>query len=511
MKKYIGFLIIALLIAWLILRPILPTGAWYPMHDRTHPERIALMQSTMLNGQFPPIWADTINGGYGYPLFHFYAPLFHLFTSLIGFNFYLPLPTTALKITLIVATLTGVMGIMLFSRRWGRVAATVSAFAFAMSPFMAIELYVRGAFSEYLSLCLLPWVFLATESLSSRSKIALAGVSIALFVLSHNLIPVLALPMVLIWMLYHNKGQAHRVAWTILLSIGLTTWFTLPLIFERQFVRADKIARNTNYALHFVEPWQLWNSTWGFGGSTLGIEDGMSFKLGKLQIILGITGLLLAFIKKKKSLILIGGFLMFALYLATPYAKVVWDALPTLQLVQFPWRSLGIVVVLLSLLAGFAVSRLPSRPLRVLLAMIVIVTLWKLGGQYFKPQEITTSPMDKVEQFSSDQISDIAPVIPEYMPVWFTGKGGVLPNEAAVDETGDRLLIGQAYYPTWKAYVNGQQVELQPDKNGLVSIDLPIEDHVLELKPSHTNLEYVAYTLTLLSVGYTVGLLKERG
>lgn len=531
---------LALTLSLLILRPVLGSGVWYPMHDSTHPARVILMQWTMLAGQFPPIWADTINGGYGYPLFHFYAPLFHLFTSLIGFHAFMPIPTTALKITLGLTTIIGAMGIMMLARRWGRSAAIVAAVAFTTSPFIALELYVRGAFSEYLSLSILPWVLLSTESLSSWRKVTLAASSIALFVLSHNLVPILALPMIIVWMMYHNRRQYSRVAWTIMLAVGLSAWFTLPLVFERHFTRADEIARTTEYALHFIEPWQLWNSTWGFGGSTVGVEDGMSFKLGKLQIILGVLGVVAGLIKKRASLTIISAFLAISVYLATPYAKIVWDTIPLLQLVQFPWRTLGIVVLLLALLGGFAVSRVPTKPLRTLVTVVLIAGFWYLGAQYFAPQAIITSRLDNREEFTSDEMPDIAAVVPEYLPIWlqrdklmeqytvspdifweservmsrdrddvegWTPEGYVY--EFINDGDPSWITLGLAYYPTWEARIDGQKVIVKPDELGLVSVELPQGTHAVSLTQSHTPLQKLSYALTLASIVFAIYLWRR--
>src|SRR5439155_25706512 len=48
--------------------------------------RVAEFKSSLVNGQFPPYWGNNLYGGYGSPIFLFYAALF-LFVSTICFVF----------------------------------------------------------------------------------------------------------------------------------------------------------------------------------------------------------------------------------------------------------------------------------------------------------------------------------------------------------------------------------------------------------------------------------------
>jgi len=450
------------------------------MHDSTSVARVFLMKNTLMNGQIPPIWAEGINGGLGYPLFHFYAPLFHTIATLLSF----PLSpiTLALKLTLFLSAFTGIFGSMYFAKRWGRLAAIVAGVAFALAPYGAVNLYVRGAFAEYLSLALLPWVFVLTEKITSIRKMIIAGVFLSLFVLSHNLIPLLALPMILVWMLLQNKSNFKLVVGAIVISVALSAWFILPLMVERGFTQADAVARTTDYAQHFVEPWQLWNSTWGFGGSALGVEDGMSFKLGKAQIILGTIGVLLAFLHKRKSLIILSLFLLISVFLTTSLSQFIWDHLGVLQIIQFPWRNLGIITFFLSIFSGFAISRVPNKVFRLVGTCLIILMLFLTNYQYFAPQ--STFP-------ATDNISDIASVVPEYLPVWLSR-----PNPPIEGST----ILPYAYYPTWEVKLDGETVNTYPSIEGKLAFDNPTHSSNFSFHQSHTNLEKIASIISLVAL-----------
>lgn len=469
------YLLIALSLAILILWPLHSPSTWYPMHDSTHLTRLSLLTETINSGQFPPIWAEGINQGYGYPLFHFYAPLFHLLSYLIhslGFNL-----VVSLKLALLLSSFLGAWGML----KW---AGVVGAVAFILSPYTALNLYVRGAYSEYLALMLLPWVFLSLERLTTRKQVIVASFILSLFFLSHNLVPILATPLILVWTLFHHRSHVKKLFLTGLLTFGLTAWFLLPVLFERGFTLTDVIAKTTDYSLHFVRPAQIWNSVWGFGGSAPGVEDGLSFKLGKLQLLLAAIGLLIALKKRALSGLLIAGSVLFYLCLATPLSRPLWDKLPVLQMVQFPWRSLGVASVLLSWLAGYAVGNIRPRFLRLLTSIFLIGVLLALNLKYFTPQTLIDPPSPE---------RDIAPVVPEYMPRWMATPPH---SPAGVNE--------RAYYPTWKVLVDGHRVPTSVNESGILVYPNPTNSQNIELIQSHTPLQKFAYTLTIITIILTL-------
>lgn len=463
-----------ILIAYLIFRPIM-SDVWYPMHDSTHLTRLALLTDTINSGQFPPIWAEEINGGYGYPLFHFYAPLFHLVSyaiHMLGFSL-----VASLKLTLFFSFLIGAWGML----KW---AGVVGSVAFILSPYGALNLYVRGAYSEYLALMLLSWVFISLKRLTTNKQVIFAAISLSLFFLSHNLVPLLATPFILIWSILNNKSHLKNLLITAFLAFGLTAWFLLPVLFERSFTMTDAVAKTTNYALHFVNPAQIWNSVWGYGGSAPGVEDGMSFKLGKLQLLLAGIGMIMAIKKRSRTGILITLSTLFYLCLATPLSRFLWDNLPVLQMVQFPWRSLGVVSVLMAWLVGYGMSNIHFRPLRLGLAVLIITALFALNLKYFVPQTLIVPP---------NPARDIASVIPEYMPRW-------MPTPP-LSPAGP---LERAYYPTWKVLVDGQSVPTSANESGILIYENPTNSQNVQLIQSHTPLEKFAYALTLFTILLTI-------
>lgn len=502
MSKFFTSIVLVLLVT-LISRPLF-SSLFFPVHDATHLTRIALMRESIDSGQFPPLWADRANNGYGYPLFHFYAPLFHLAATSLS---YLTFGNTllALKLTLLLSSLLGAAGLYLLARRQTSVQSRLPAYlattAFLFSPYLAVNLYVRGAFSEYLALMLLPWLFLTWLRLSTPKSKLVAALVLAAFVLSHNLIPMLVLPLWFLWLIITQRQQLPSLILPLTLAFGLSAWFTLPLLFERNFTLAEEIAQTTDYQLHFVEPWQIWNSTWGFGGSAPGVEDGMSFKLGKLQLILAGLSTLLLLIGRRFARLVWALMTLFFLYLATPAATWLWQTLPLLPLVQFPWRALGPAAFALALLAAFALASLRFAPLRFLLGWSLVVALITLNLKYFAVNRY---------ELTRDNL-DVVAVVPEYRPRWLTSLPSTEAKSLPATVTGPATLeLERAYYPTWRATLGQEPVTLRPSAKGLLELDIPAGEHSLTLWHSRTTLEYLGYLLTLLSLGYTLVIFLRR-
>lgn len=483
-----GTLIFFAIVAWLLLRPILG-DVWYPTHDTTHIARLYLMESTIRGGQFPPIWSDVLNGGLGYPLFHFYAPLFYYLSLLL--KLFVGSYFVAIKTTLFLSLLAGMWGMYLLVKNWaGRASAVISAISFGTLPYVALNLYVRGAYAELLSVSLLPWLFYAWQKLSTRSQIIAGSTVTALFILSHNLIPLITLPFLLVWILYHHWPKLTSVFIPIILTLLLSAFYVLPLAFERNFVQAEAVARTTRYDHHFVYPTQLWNSTWGFGGSGVGVEDGMSFKVGKLHLLLAVLSTLILLVAKSRQrprVILLAGSALAAAFMATPFAEPIWDQLSLLQVVQFPWRYLAVLGFFVSALSGLFLSQIRPPIIRHVAMLITIFVLFYLNLKLFAPQ--TTFTPDLSSYTSSSYLSTISSIVPEYLPRWMS-------RESALNTP----LGSKAYYPTWIVKVDGSPVSTWPSDEGLLMFDNPGGSSSVDYIQSHTPLEKIGFWISSLTI-----------
>ena len=488
MRKVIfGFFIF---ITFLLFRPIF-NNLWYPMHDATHVSRAYLLEKTLLSGQIPAIWASELNDGAGYPLFHFYAPLTYylaLFGKLLTGSYF-----TGLKLVLVLALLLGMSGMYLLVRKWGRPAGLIASLSYAFLPYAAVNLYVRGAFAEYLAMGLLPWVFYCWVDLSSKRKQVLATMITSLFLLSHNLIPLIAAPFLLVWIILNRPKNLQTLMMPVFATLLLSSFYLVPLLFERTFVQADSIARTTDYSLHFVSPSQLWNSTWGYGGSTLGIEDGMSFKVGKVQLILATLGSILVVIRLKRKELFYLFAALISLFMTTSYSHILWSQISLLSIVQFPWRYLVLSGFFVSILAGYSVTLISSKSIQNILSLLVIQSILFFNLKYFMPA--TTFKANLNDYISSSYLANIPRIIPEYSPVWTA-----LQNQPVENIVVTKYL----YYPTWVVKVEGKGVDTFPSADGYLAYHQVSDSSQVTIYQSHTFLENISLIISVFALIYLI-------
>ena len=81
-----------------------------------------------------------------------------------------------------------------------------------------------------------------------------------------------------------NRKNIVLIILSFILGIGLSSFYLLPAIFEQQFINIDNLrSGNFDFHKHFVYPQQLITYVWGYGGSTQGLNDNMSFQVGLIQ------------------------------------------------------------------------------------------------------------------------------------------------------------------------------------------------------------------------------------
>lgn len=509
--------LIILLIVGLSILPFFKAGL-FDVHDPTSAFRLYTLVETLKSGQFPAAWSNLLNFGYGYPIHLFYAPLFTYLGTL-----FVPLTGSyeiAVKISLFVASLVGTVGIYKLLRSYGTYPAILGAVAFTYLPYRASALYVRGSYAEFLAMSLLPWViYYWTKPQNSKKTILLTSVVTALFTLSHNTLPVLVAPIILLMIIMFQTKYLKGSALSLLATFGLSAWFVLPIIFERSFVQVETVARLTDYRDHFLSLSQLWFSPWGYGGSTKGVEgDHMSFMIGKGQVILSLLGVTFLIVKKMwKYLALFGVILALSIFLSLPQSLTLWQVFPILSVMQFPWRSLALIGVGVSALSGLSLLFLPQK-LRLIACVALSIILIYTNVRYFHPQEYRSYTLNILSSpINLDPL--VRDKIPEYLPAWMPTalprkddgltrtSTKVYGNFMTTSET--KLVINTAFMPQWEMQINGISQPIEPSEEGLVrtQADVPSGEQQIELVWHRTMVEQIGIWISGLAILSVIGLL----
>ena len=512
---------------------------YFPMHDDIQGMRLYEMGKCFFDGQIPCRWVPDMGLGYGYPQFNYYAPL----------PYYLVVPFVLLgasvletiKLSFIVSAIGSSVGMYLLgSYFWGKRGGVLSSLFYVYAPYRALNMYVRGALGELWGMMFLPFVFYFALKVMERKKYILPlSLSVAGLLLSHNITTIVVLPFFVVFVLFSKKFRLRNFVNLGLAGfwgLGLSAFFVLPAFFEKQYVHVETILQGYfNYLAHFLSLNQVFLSTfWGYGVSLLGPLDGMSFAVGILHWTIPIlTILILVYlkkIKKAKEVALFFILALLALFLTHNKSVFIWDSIPFLAYVQFPWRFLAIGTFFLALCAGALVYALPNtRNKRNILILSMFLVLILFYGSFFKPQRwIDISDAEKFsgESWTQQQtisIFDYLPIYANYPPSSralsqpeilsvggeVSGQKGTNWQDWKVNLDGNgHIRLQQFDFPGWEVRVDGEIVSIDNDNEfGLITISVPAGEHEVKARLRDTNLRrfanlFSASSLVLIPVFY---------
>ncbi len=377
------------LVVALALPALIPTlmPGWFEGHDDLHIYRLIEYDRALRDGQVPPRWFPDISAGYGNPHPIYYAPLFYLTAEtfhLAGLDVIL-----SLKAAIVVFTLVAAVFMFFYARSFfGTPAAVVAAAAYTYAPYRMLDLYVREAFSECTVFAFLPALLLAWHNLrarGSRRDVICGALAMAAMSTSHTITTMLVPPLLVAYALLlsvRGRGPAGarrwrwlgRAALSAVVGCAIAGFFLVPAFLERNEINLTTYtSQYLQYHKHFVYPIQLLWWPWGFGMSLEGLKDQMSFRMG-LGLIAGGIAAVLALPRLRRRDRVAAAHVMFflgvtvvAIFLMLPISALVWDLLPPMKFVQFPWRFLMLTALSTSFLSGaafFALATSPPAPAR---------------------------------------------------------------------------------------------------------------------------------------------------
>jgi hypothetical protein len=545
----------------LALHPLL-RGRLVFAHDALeYPPRLAQMLRVLADGHLPPVWAPDLGAGHGQPLFEFAPPLLYLLAAPLhaaGASL-----ANALQLTLLAAFLAGAMAIYRVGRGSGaaRGAAVAVAGAGLFAPYLALDVVVRGAFAEALALALAPVGLLALLRLVARPtarRVAAAAVALALLPLAHFpaallLYPALGLCALAVALASGGlrtlddatagsaAGSVRTRAVALAALAGayaaallLAAFSWLPALLEKEHVKIDLLRADfLHWRLHLVEPWQLLWSRWGYGLSVAGSGDGMSFMVGPLHLVFAALGLAIVLRRGGRServlavtaaAVALGG-----AWLATTAAAPLWERLPLLQYLAFPWRALLLPALLLPLLALPLWRRLPRFPLVAMLAALVALNLphtvpkrfYEYSDSRFAPANVARNGIRTTtrEEYEPRQVAQRPP----WSPWRLRGLDAAIvarPLEQLSHRRRWHVVAAQAtrveaalfWFPGWEARVDGHRVPLAVVRGrGTIGLALPAGEHEVELALRPTAVRRAGLLASLTGATLALALLALPG
>jgi len=518
-------------------------------------------------GVFPVRWMPDAAYGFGYPFFSYYAALPYYLTAglhLIGLDI-----LSAIKLTQTLFFAAAALAMYGWARRVldSRAGGWLAASAYTLAPFHLINVYVRGdSLSEFAAFAFYPLILWGLDYLAARptlrrtlpSALAYAGL-----ILTHNVSALIFTPFILLYALlyilrltFHSSQRPSRSLLFILpLLIGLllSTWFWVPALAEMDYVQLT--AQTSGYffygghfrGLDLVQRGVIFDYV-------ISPDSPSPFAMGLVQALFALLGILVIIVRQARHVptctlraarsalharhctLATLGFLL-STWLITPLSHPLWDHVPLLPMIQFPWRFLSVQALFVALLTGAVVTPLRRRrKIQVAVGVFVAVLLGVASLAGLRPEylpiaadEVTVERLHLYELLTGNVGSTIRY---EYLPRWvqprpYTGPAlfdpGASPQaipldgglvrakritreptrrtwQVEVDATDVEIAFPLYYWPGWRAKVDGEPVEVRPHPDsGYLTLNVPAGTHLIELWLGRTPLQLGAELASLIA------------
>ncbi len=546
MKRLLIYFFLICVIGWWGIKALFG-GTFYTSHDGyTHTARIAQYVMALQDGQLPPRWAGTLNGGFGSPIFVFSYPLPYILGAglhFLGFSF-----TYSFKILVAGSFLLSGLGMFFFLKElFDKRSAFVGSIFFILAPYRFLNIYVRGSLSENIAFACIPLVFFTLVKLWKTNQflwIIVGSLALSALLLSQNLIAAMFLPLIIamvIFLFLHNKDLVFlkHAFFTIVLGFGIAAFAYVPIFFEKKYLRFAELI--TYYKGHFISAFQLVRSPWGYGFSLPGtINDEMSFQIGLIHLlILGIGLLLLGvhLLKQKKFGMQTNLFIYSALFCSiavilmidTGFTKFLWQTIPFLKTIDLPWRFLSITVFTLSIIAAYVISHTRSK---IILAILLVLVVYA-NRNHIHVNQYIHYPDEEFVYYRGT-----ATWLNEYTPIWRNATSfnevktryTVLDGNSVVTELISRsnqytietqatasgtVRLNILYFPGWRVYLDDHELmEKQGfyiasgernkpgerEETGVIDVPISQGRHVISARFNETPIRLVGNSISFLSV-----------
>jgi hypothetical protein len=490
--------------------------------------RLIELDRGIREGLLYPRWFGDLAGGFGYPYFIFYAPLIYYVSEvfyLLGLG-----AVTSLKCMMVLGVILSGLGMYALARCfWGGRGALVSAVAYVFVPYRMVNLYIRGDFAEAFAMALLPWVlYFCYASVTKGGWGYLIGfaLSYGALILTHNCTALLFsgfLVLFLIFVSLRNKGWTGFFKGLLAMTwaMGLSAVFWVPALWEKAWVHIHLIYSNPALDFHnnFLQLFQLFEPTWSLEGGVGGRN--LPFQIGWPHVLLALFSCLLLPGVDKKRMTGTMLFLVFCNLLAVFFimeaSLFLWETLPLMKYIQFPWRFLTVLSLFISLIAGglfvyfAAAPQLNQKMFQIVLVIVIAVSglqYCRVKGYYIMDENrlnpvfvrkdggtvsaCNTTEMSRVEDFG------------EYLPKWVkslpdkgrAGRVSVMRGKADIADRQEgiqsyaftldveepcEVVVGSFYYPRWTGRLDGEPLRLFTDDEGLIHFEAPRGTHRIHI------------------------------
>lgn len=544
----------------LLFRP-----GYFASHDGLHHlYRLYDLDWTIHGGSLYPRWLPNLGFGYGYPVLNYYAPLTYYVAEvfhLLGAGY-----IASIELTFALGFLLSGMAMYLYAKEFlGRWPAVVAAVAYIYLPYHLADGFVRGALAEFFAFIFPPlvlWAFYRLVITGERHYIPLAAASYAGLILTHNLTALIFTPLLLsylgfLWLQRRGFKPGAYPILAMILGWGLAAFYWLPGFVEASWVRLGQVVPvATDYRQQlvplseFFSPFLIYRY---FPNQGVRLEHPLSC----IQLGLAALSLVALFRVRdlaRSHLLFFQATTLVSLFMMLSHSSLLWEALPLLPYLQFPWRFLVLVSVgtstligslvlifssvgkkegggpwsyaiglgILGILLTSSLPHLPVEPLflpdhplplgeeEVTLATMaeydylngLCIRLWggTCGFEYL-PRWVAEAREEFFLPLAKPSLPEPT-LSPSDIPIVVLDEQRPLSRLLRVrSDKGVKLSFHTFYFPSWRIYIDGEPKDAYPSgRLGLVTADIPAGDHQIFLCFEDTLAGRIGFIITFLSL-----------
>lgn len=478
----------------------MPGGNDLPQHYRF----IHTFYDSVRSGDFYPSWPGDTNLGFGDIGIRFYPPL--AYYVVIIFRSLTESWTTALAGAICFWFFLSGLGTYLLAREsFSEKASLAGAVIFMAMPYHANQVYNAGLFAEFPGLAILPFCFLFVRRIILSGKafeVAGLAISFALLILAHlPLVIIGSMGLSVYGLTLLNRDNVRsgiiKLGSGVAAALAMSSFYWIRMVTELPLV---------NHTLpQFTESKYDFHQNFLAGIFYVPLAEYGETSLWFTDILLALT---LAMIvpavaifyaagksSHRKSLNPLLTVLVSAILIATPISLPLWNHAPILDRIQFPWRFLGLISLIGSVLIAASFDEVAAsfktkfRPLALVAVGAIVAGFAFTAAQVIRPATFSTrAEFDtNLEKYRDDQSYECWwPVSAKQIAL--KDRSRVSAQERAVEITrwtndereftvddGPAAAVRVAifYYPFWNANAAGNNLGIRPAEDGSILVDVP--------------------------------------
>jgi hypothetical protein len=570
-KSSIHFFILAL-IAFIAVLPLILNGCSCGHDFNFHLLNWMEAAHQFSHGNLHPHWVFSAAYNAGEPRFVFYPPLSWTIGAILGLL--MPWTWTPIVYTWLCLTAAGLALYRLAREFTTPNAGLIAAAFYLVNPYTLFTAYERTAYSELLAAAWIPLLLLAIL----RKKITIAGIAIpvALLWLTNDPAAVMGcyalalLSLIRIVQAATNPEAAPplqiatKAGAGTFLGLGLASFYILPAAYERRYVQiAAALAPGSSVQNNFL-----------FHHTASPSHNAVLDTASTIAVILiALTAIAIAAIllsnpipkarathpsqphrepgyqpaslvgwKERETQHLTAPLAILAIaiaFLLTSLSNPIWQHVPELRFLQFPWRLLAILAVALGLAIALALTRAKFKAiiaagLSVALAMALTFTGYDLFHQYCYPEDTVPASLTAFRSNAgAEPNNEYAPIAADNLalnhsnpPYWLipyqhsnvnaNASANVAPGPApaslTLNTTAPQILVlNLRDYPRWRLTLNQTIVATRLHRNdGLIALPIPAGLSHLAITSIRTLDQTIGDILSLLSIAILVLIFRRK-